>query len=74
MIKKTKVVAFRMPEEEYEGLKALVNSVGVKSIGGWVYHSMLDDICDGMDIVKAERKKAEAKAKRQAKKEAASGL
>jgi hypothetical protein len=74
MVKKTKVIAFRVTQEEYEALEAVIKSVGVTKLGNWVKARLLDDICDGLDIVKADRKKAEAKAKRLAKKEAANGL
>jgi hypothetical protein len=71
---KTKVIAFRVTKEEYEALEAVIKSVGVTKLGNWIRARLLDDICDGLDMIKAERKKAEAKAKRLAKKEAASGL
>jgi hypothetical protein len=74
MVKKTKVIAFRITEEEYEAIQAVMKSVGVTKFGNWIKGRLLDDICDGLDMLKAERKKAEAKAKRLAKKEAASGL
>ena len=74
MVKKTKVIAFRVTQEEYEALQAVLKSVGATNIGNWIQARLLDDICDGLEMLKAERKKAEAKAKRQAKKEAASAL
>ena len=74
MTHKTKVIAFRVTQEEYEALEAVIKSVGVTKLGNWIQARLLDDICDGLEMVKAERKKAEAKAKRQAKKAAASGI
>ena len=73
MTYKTKVIAFRVNEEEYEALAFIAKARSMK-MGEFVYDSMLPIVQMAALGLKAERKKAEAKAKRQAKKEAASGL
>jgi hypothetical protein len=73
MVKKTKVIAFRVNADEYEALAFIANARLMK-MGEFVFDSMLPIIEMGALSLNAERKKAEAKAKRLAKKEAASGL
>ena len=70
MTYKTKVIAIRVTQEEYEALQ----HQAVGKVSALVYDCLGGAIDAGKAKVKAERKKAEAKLKRQAKKEAASGL
>lgn len=70
---KTKVIAVRVTEDQYNGLKLLADGRLMK-MGEYVYNSLMPTMTLGMEAVNKERKKAEAKAKRQAKKEAQSGL
>ena len=74
---KTKVVAFRLTQSQFEELDWLAN-VEDMTVAELVRHLALEHYNDAMfearlAIVK-ERKKAEAKAKRDAKKAAANGL
>jgi hypothetical protein len=71
MTHKTKVIAVRVTQEQYDGLMCLKGDV---KMGNYLYLSLLPTLNAGIAELTAERKKAEAKAKRQAKKEAASGL
>jgi uncharacterized protein (DUF1778 family) len=74
MVKKTKVIAFRVNADEYEQL-ALLAKLAKQSLSEYVCKEIKES--RGMDLLWAkdhlakERKKAEAKAKRLAKKEAA---
>jgi hypothetical protein len=68
---KTKVIAIRVTQEQYDGLMCLK---GDMKMGNYLYLSLLPTLNAGVAELNAERKKAEAKAKRQAKKEAAHGL
>ena len=70
---KTKVIAIRVTQEQYDGLKLLADGRLMK-MGEYVYNSLIPTMNLGQEAVNKERKKAEAKAKRLAKKEAASGL
>ena len=70
---KTKVIALRITQDEYEALSFYLSAYNKKasevfkvSIEGAISH--------GQELMIQARKKAEAKAKRLAKKEAASGL
>ena len=71
MTHKTKVIAVRVTQEQYDGLVAMKGDV---KMGNYLYACLLPTLHAGEQELKALRKKAEAKAKRQAKKEAASGL
>jgi hypothetical protein len=62
---KTKVVAIRVTQEQYEGLMCLKGDV---KMGNYLYMSLLPILNAGIAEVNKERKKAEAKAKRQSKK------
>ena len=77
MTHKTKVIAFRVNANDYESL-ALLAKLAKQSLSEYIYkeikESRMHDIQWAQDHLAKERKKAEAKAKRQAKKEAASGL
>ena len=70
MTYKTKVIAIRVTQEEYEALQ----HQAVGKVSALVYDCLGGALDAGRAKAKQERKKAEAKAKRQAKKEAASGL
>ena len=70
---KTKVIAVRVTQEQYDGLKLLADGRLMK-MGEYVYNSLIPMMNLGQEALNKERKKAEAKAKRLAKKEAASGL
>ena len=69
MTHKTKVIAIRVTEEQYNGLKLLADGRLMK-MGEYIYNSLMPIMTLGMEAVYKERKKAEAKAKRLAKKEA----
>jgi hypothetical protein len=71
MVKKTKVIAIRVTQDEYEALT--IQAAGRK-VSELVYDCLGGALDVGLSKLTQERKKAEAKAKRQAKKEAASGL
>ena len=73
MSNKTKVVAIRVTQEQYDGLKLLADGRLMK-LGEYVYGALMPTMVNGMEAVYKEKKKAEAKAKRQAKKEAQSGV
>jgi hypothetical protein len=69
---KTKVVAFRVTEEEYEALRRGAWAVNIK-LSEFVYN-LLDVHIDGcVHGLRQEKKRQEAKAKRDAKKAAANG-
>ncbi len=73
MVKKTKVIAFRVNADEYEALSNMSALEGEK-LSEFV-HSHLSPVIDvAIEQLVNKRKKAEAKAKRLAKREAASGL
>jgi len=69
---KTKVIAIRVTQEQYNGLRLLADGRLMK-MSEYVYNALMPTMTLGMEAVNKERKKAEAKAKRQAKKEAQSG-
>jgi hypothetical protein len=71
MTHKTKVIAVRVTQEQYDGLMALK---GDMRMGNYLYACLLPTLRSGEQELQALRKKAEARAKRIAKKEAASGL
>lgn len=73
MTHKTKVIAIRITEQEYEGLQLAAKEMNW-SVSRLVYFWLEGHFAHLHFKAAAERKKAEAKAKRQAKKEAASGL
>ena len=70
---KTKVIAFRVNADEYEALSGMASLTGEK-LGVFVHRHLSPVTAVAMEQLVNQRKKAEAKAKRQAKKEAASGL
>jgi uncharacterized protein (DUF1778 family) len=73
MVKKTKVIAFRVNADEYEALINMSAMTGEK-LSEFVHRHLSPVTAVAMEQLVNNRKKAEAKAKRQAKKEAASGL
>ena len=73
MVKKTKVIAFRVNADEYEALTNMSALTGEK-LSEFVQRHLSPVTAVAMDNLAMTRKKAEAKAKRLAKKEAASGL
>ena len=73
MVKKTKVIAFRVNADEYEALTNMSALTGEK-LSEFLHRHLSPVTAVAMDQLATARKKAEAKAKRQAKKEAASGL
>ena len=68
---KTKVIAVRVTEEQYNGLMAIK---GDMKMGNYVYACLLPTLRAGEQELQSRRKKDEARLKRIAKKEAASGL
>jgi hypothetical protein len=68
---KTKVVAIRLTQDAYD---ALVYKASPYKVSWYITQCLSEPIGEGLEHLKRERKKAEAKAKRLAKKEAASGL
>lgn len=70
---KTKVIAFRVNAEEYEALTSMAALSGEKT-GVFVYRQMAPVTAVALSNLRLARKKAEAKAKRQAKKEAQNGV
>ena len=73
MVKKTKVIAFRVNADEYEALSNMSALTGEK-LSEFVHRHLSPVTAVAMEQLVNKRKKAEAKAKREAKKEAASGL
>lgn len=73
MVKKTKVIAFRVNADEYEALSDMSALTGEK-LSEFVHRHLSPVTAVATEQLVNKRKKAEAKAKRQAKKEAASGL
>lgn len=69
---KTKVIAFRVTEDEYAALYYMARTKGVK-LSEHVNECMTSAIVQGFEALKKERKRLEAKAKREAKKAAANG-
>jgi hypothetical protein len=70
---KTKVIALRVTEDQYNALAVMANGRLMK-MGEYVYNYLIPAMNQGAELLLKERKKAEAKAKRLAKKEAASEL
>jgi hypothetical protein len=70
---KTKVIALRVTEDQYNALAVMANGRLMK-MGEYVYNYLIPAMNQGAELLLKERKKAEAKAKREAKKEAAHGL
>ena len=73
MVKKTKVIAFRVNADEYEALTNMSALTGEK-LSEFVHRHLSPVTAVAMEQLTNARKKAEAKAKRLAKKEAANGL
>lgn len=69
---KTKVIAFRVTQDEYDALVTMANGRLMKS-GEYVYNYLIPAINQGRELIIKERKRLEAKAKREAKKAAANG-
>lgn len=67
---KTKVIAFRVTQDEYDALVYNATSCAMK-LGEFVQSAMRSDINEGLALLAKERKRLEAKAKRDAKKAAA---
>ena len=67
---KTKVIAFRVNADEFEALSDMSALTGEK-LSEFVHRHMSPVTAVALNHLKNKRKKAEAKAKRQAKKEAA---
>ena len=70
---KTKVIAFRLTADEHEALTNMAGLTGEK-LSEFVHRHMSPVTAVALDNLSKQRKKAEAKAKRQAKKEATHGL
>jgi uncharacterized protein (DUF1778 family) len=70
---KTKVVAFRVSQQEYDALAFAAQNRGVK-LSYFVDQALLPTIQQAVVAMDKERKRIEAKAKRDAKKAAANGL
>ena len=69
MTHKTKVIAFRLTADEHEALLAMSALTGEK-LSEFVHRHLSPVTAVALDNLSKQRKKAEAKAKRQAKKEA----
>lgn len=69
---KTKVIAFRVTEDEYAALYYMARTKNLK-LSEHVNECMTSAIMQGFDALTKERKRLEAKAKREAKKAAANG-
>jgi uncharacterized protein (DUF1778 family) len=69
MVKKTKVIAFRVNADEYEALSNMSALTGEK-LSEFVHRHLSPVTAVAMEQLVNKRKKAEAKAKREAKKEA----
>lgn len=70
---KTKVIAFRVNEREYEVLQFAANQAGLK-LAEFVNKAMTPAIVNAFDAEDKQRRKEAAKAKRDAKKAAANGV
>ena len=70
---KTKVIAFRVNTDEYEALSGMASLTGEK-LSVFVHRHLSPVTAVAMEQLVNQRKKAEAKAKRQAKKEAQNGI
>jgi uncharacterized protein (DUF1778 family) len=69
---KTKVVAFRVTQQEYDALAFVANLHG-KKLSAYVDDALLPTIQGAIIHLQKEQKRLEAKAKRDAKKAAANG-
>ena len=69
---KTKVVAFRVTQEEYEALQLAAHH-DKRKLADVVYYLVKPTIYHWQEELHKERKRAQAKAKRDAKKAAANG-
>jgi hypothetical protein len=69
---KTKVIAFRVTQDEYAALYYMARTKNIK-LAEHVNECLTSAIMQGFEALQKERKKAEAKAKRDAKKAAANG-
>ena len=69
---KTKVVAFRVTQEEYEALQLAAHD-GKRKVADVLYYLIKPTVYHWQEELRKERKRAEAKAKRDAKKAAANG-
>ena len=74
MTHKTKVIAFRVTQEEYVYLNELCDEMGNIPFSKLFDDALQQRMTEARALIKRRQKAAEAKAKRQAKKEAASGL
>ena len=74
MIKKTKVIAFRVTDEEYVYLGELCDEMGNIPFSKLFEEALEQRMTEARALIKRRQKTAEAKAKRLAKKEAASGI
>jgi len=70
---KTKVVAFRVTQEEYDALAFVAQLTG-KKLSAYVDDALLPTVQSALLHLQKERKRVEAKMKRDAKKAAANGL
>ena len=76
MQKKTKVVAFRVNDEEYEALTKRVNDLkqltdnDIKTVANLVEHCLQEPLSNMVASLQRAKKNAEAAAKRKATKEA----
>lgn len=68
---KTKVVAIRLTQDAYD---ALVLRASPYKVSFFINQCLSDEIGKGLEQIKQRRKRAEAKAKRDAKKAAANGI
>jgi hypothetical protein len=70
---KTKVIALRVTQEEYDALAVMADDYNIK-MGKYVYNCLIPAIALGAEVIGKRQKREEARIKRLAKKEAASGL
>lgn len=69
---KTKVIAFRVTQQEYDALVYASSSSSMK-LGEFINACLSSPIQEGMAAIRKQEKRLEAKAKREAKKAAANG-
>ncbi len=74
MKNKTKVVALRLTDNEYNGLQLLRKQHGGHSVGYILRKQLAELLTDAVNADKKETKRLEAKAKGEAKKKAQSGV
>ena len=70
---KTKVIAIRVTQEQYDALAVMANDYNIK-MGKYVYNCLIPAMQLGAEVIQKQQKREEARLKRLAKKEAASGL